>query len=420
MSELSRVEDLLKTGVEEPVLPMSRLEAILRGEKITPQSRVEELLLQYNPSDILIEKRITANGTYFAVNDNADGYFKVVVDTPVVPPTVLDHLVETITENGTYTYTPEHDGFEDAEITVDVPSVTPVLDDITITENGVYTSEHDGFGIVTVDVAGGGGEVIDISSLFGNLVVNAQFATGSWVNGVFSFDVDDYANYWTSFVSLTSMQLDFTNLNKLSFDADIIDQQDYSELAVIISPVYYTWGSSDWPGIFSESNKVANYYTTSGSYEIDTHLITGNNYIYIIAYSSDHNHSGNEYNGLIEGTVSNICVTEAGLDSNIYLMDGSITQNEGSKRVTPDKAFDAGSYVVSLYSNNKSFTTLLHYNPASQVASETYTFTPGMSGSYSCNITWDGYFNIACSTGSWFDINFRVSKVPDDFYAKTN
>lgn len=124
MSELSRVEDLLKTGVEEPVLPMSRLEAILRGEKITPQSRVEELLLQYNPSDILIEKRITANGTYFAVNDNADGYFKVVVDTPVVPPTVLDHLVETITENGTYTYTPEHDGFEDAEITVNVSSST--------------------------------------------------------------------------------------------------------------------------------------------------------------------------------------------------------------------------------------------------------------------------------------------------------
>lgn len=152
MSELSRVEDLLKTGVEEPVLPMSRLEAILRGEKITPQSRVEELLLQYNPSDILIEKRITANGTYFAVNDNADGYFKVVVDTPVVPPTVLDHLVETITENGTYTYTPEHDGFEDAEITVNVSSVTPVLDDITITENGVYTSEHDGFDEVTVNV----------------------------------------------------------------------------------------------------------------------------------------------------------------------------------------------------------------------------------------------------------------------------
>lgn len=144
MSELSRVEDLLKTGVEEPVLPMSRLEAILRGEKITPQSRVEELLLQYNPSDILIEKRITENGTYFAVNDNADGYFKVVVDTPVVPPTVLDHLIETITSNGLHEYTPTHDGFDTAAITVAVP-IPPekILGTKTITENDTYDASDD-------------------------------------------------------------------------------------------------------------------------------------------------------------------------------------------------------------------------------------------------------------------------------------
>lgn len=153
MSELSRVEDLLKTGVEEPVLPMSRLEAILRGEKITPQSRVEELLLQYNPSDILIEKRITENGTYFAVNDNADGYFKVVVDTPVVPPTVLDHLVETITTNGLHEYTPTHDGFDTAAITVAVP-IPPekILGTKTITENDTYDASDDSTEVtVTLD-----------------------------------------------------------------------------------------------------------------------------------------------------------------------------------------------------------------------------------------------------------------------------
>ena len=113
--ELSRVEDLLENGVEEPVLPMSELEAILRGEKIKPHSRVAELLLQYNPQDILIEKSITENGTYYASADNAAGYFKVIVDTPVVPPVVLDHLVETITQNGTYNYTSEHDGYSDAD-----------------------------------------------------------------------------------------------------------------------------------------------------------------------------------------------------------------------------------------------------------------------------------------------------------------
>lgn len=153
--ELSRVEDLLATGVEEPVLPMSELEAILRGEKIKPHSRVAELLLQYNPQDILIEKRIDENGTYYASADNAAGYFKVIVDTPVVPPAVLDHLVETITQNGEYTYTPEHDGYSDAEITVNVPSVQPVVASKTITANGTYVAadeQLDGYSQAVVNV----------------------------------------------------------------------------------------------------------------------------------------------------------------------------------------------------------------------------------------------------------------------------
>ena len=153
--ELSRVEDLLENGVEEPVLPMSELEAILRGEKIKPHSRVAELLLQYNPQDILIEKSITENGTYYASADNADGYFKVIVDTPVIPPVVLDHLVETITQNGTYNYTPEHDGYSDAEITVNVPSVQPVVASKTITANGTYVAadeQLDGYSQAVVNV----------------------------------------------------------------------------------------------------------------------------------------------------------------------------------------------------------------------------------------------------------------------------
>lgn len=153
--ELSRVEDLLENGVEEPVLPMSELEAILRGEKVKPHSRVAELLLQYNPQDILIEKSITENGTYYASADNAAGYFKVIVDTPVIPPVVLDHLVETITENGTYNYTPEHDGYSDAEITVNVSSVQPVVASKTITANGTYVAadeQLDGYSQAVVNV----------------------------------------------------------------------------------------------------------------------------------------------------------------------------------------------------------------------------------------------------------------------------
>lgn len=151
---MSRTEDLLRTGTEEPVIAMSRIEQILRGEKIKPQSRIEDLLLKYNPSDILIEKSITENGTYYARMDNADGYYKVVVDTPVIPPTVLEHLVETVSTNGTHTFTPGTgvDGFSDASITVNVP---PNVISRGLTVNGTFSSavdNKDGYSSVTVNV----------------------------------------------------------------------------------------------------------------------------------------------------------------------------------------------------------------------------------------------------------------------------
>ncbi len=48
MGELSRVEDLLETGTEDTVNPLSRVEAILRGEDIKPLSRIEALLEEHS------------------------------------------------------------------------------------------------------------------------------------------------------------------------------------------------------------------------------------------------------------------------------------------------------------------------------------------------------------------------------------
>jgi len=150
--ELSRVEDLLATGVEEPVEPMSRVEAILRGEDIKPLSRVEDLLKGYNPPDYdYIDLNVTENGTYTPPSGKM--YKKAVVDVPSQEP-VLTTL--NATENGTYTPEQGYDGFSSA--TVNVPA-TP-LDNLSVTENGTYTptSGH-GFNKVTVNVAGGGGDL---------------------------------------------------------------------------------------------------------------------------------------------------------------------------------------------------------------------------------------------------------------------
>ena len=150
--ELSRVEDLLANGVEEPVEPMSEVEAILRGENPKPHSRVSDLLLNYNPSDVLIDKTVTENGTYIARNDNADGYSKVEVEVPTPQPVVAS---KNISVNGTYVAADEQlDGY--SSVKVEVPDIPAVLDDITITENGNYTppSGTDGYDDITVQVPG--------------------------------------------------------------------------------------------------------------------------------------------------------------------------------------------------------------------------------------------------------------------------
>jgi len=133
---MSRTEDLLRTGTEEPVIAMSRIEKILRGEKIIPQSRIEDLLLKYNPSDILIEKSITENGTYYARIDNADGYYKVVVDTPVAPEPHL--AARTIQNNGLFRS--DVDGLDGySNVVVNVANNAINYEQLNVTQNGVYT-----------------------------------------------------------------------------------------------------------------------------------------------------------------------------------------------------------------------------------------------------------------------------------------
>lgn len=69
---------------------------------------------------VLIDKNISANGTYNAVNDSADGYKTVVVD---VQPDLQAKSV-TITENGETTVAPDQgkDGLSGVAITVNVQS----------------------------------------------------------------------------------------------------------------------------------------------------------------------------------------------------------------------------------------------------------------------------------------------------------
>ena len=69
---------------------------------------------------VLIDKNISANGTYNASDDNADGYKKAVVNVQ----TDLQAKSVTITENGSSSVTPDQgkDGLSGVAITVNVPT----------------------------------------------------------------------------------------------------------------------------------------------------------------------------------------------------------------------------------------------------------------------------------------------------------
>lgn len=86
---------------------------------------------------VLVNKTVSANGTYLPSADNADGYKKVVVNVPVPTPTLI---TKTITANGTYAASDDNaDGY--SSVTVDVqgsggsiPGVS-FIQQITLSEN---------------------------------------------------------------------------------------------------------------------------------------------------------------------------------------------------------------------------------------------------------------------------------------------
>lgn len=98
--------------------------------------------------DTLTTKSISINGTYNAINDNANGYTSVTVDVQPALGTL------TATQNN-HTYTASSDNL-DGYSSVSV-NVSPNLITKTITTNNVYNASDDnadGYSTVTVNVAG--------------------------------------------------------------------------------------------------------------------------------------------------------------------------------------------------------------------------------------------------------------------------
>ena len=118
-------------------------------------------------SATLIDKNISANGTYNASSDSADGYKKVVVNVPTSGITQADEgkvvsngaLVSQtslgVASNGIYDTTLNN------VVNVNVPTSNVQLDPLSVTQNGSYepASGH-AYNYVTVNVSGGGSSAL--------------------------------------------------------------------------------------------------------------------------------------------------------------------------------------------------------------------------------------------------------------------
>lgn len=107
-------------------------------------------------------KAITANGNgqdvtgYAAVDVSVPNSYTASDEGKVVNNSALvAQTSATYTNNGTYDTTLKN------SVTVSVPSQTPVINPLSVTENGTYTAPTgvDGYSPVTVNVQGGGGEL---------------------------------------------------------------------------------------------------------------------------------------------------------------------------------------------------------------------------------------------------------------------
>lgn len=169
-------------------------------------------------------KNISTNGTHDTTTNNqvvvnvpnsysAADEGKVVDDGELVAQTPLS-----VDENGTYDTTLNN------QVVVDVPTVEPVIEPLSVTQNGVYPvpSGVDGFAPVTVNVSGGGSATLITKDISENGIYNASddeadgyFSVNVNVNPILRFqtsvEVDNVHPLWEDVMALFTIPEFATN-----------------------------------------------------------------------------------------------------------------------------------------------------------------------------------------------------------------
>lgn len=195
---------------------------------------------------------------------------------PEPDPPVIEPL--SVTENGVYNVPTGKDGFN--PVTVDVPSYIPAIIPISITENGIYTAPSgvDGYSPISVDVQAG---AVDWAGLFSFITRNES--SMSWSKGA------DYLQaVWNGSSAIGAdswIEFDATNVNTISVDVE--GGTSYSDtmpkwyimLALMsTNPASINYPANNYQANFLEYDE---FHTrnSSGTLTIDVSNYTGLNYI---------------------------------------------------------------------------------------------------------------------------------------------
>ena len=155
---------------------------------------------------------------------------------------------------------------------------------------------------------GGGEETTDLFSILDTVRVDARYSVAAIANHEFTFSMEESDNQWSATATATNdTAVVLTDIDKLRIVVDITDRADYGYFWVTLSQTKYTWDSYTWPGCYMNVNSALRI-DSSGTYEIDVSLLSGNYYIYIGGTtgkdSTTAGNCNNSHNGKIVGKVT--------------------------------------------------------------------------------------------------------------------
>ena len=163
---------------------------------------------------IIIPKTLTANGTYSAGTDNADGYSPVTVD---VSPN-LETL--NVTENGSYTPPVNVDGFDEVNVAVPIPA----LSTLSVTRNGTYNApSNSGYNVVNVNVPPGNN--FNVIALRKSITDSGGSGTYHLSDYYYGIDLTDK----TIFTDMRYMYANGSNYYNTTYTRTITDSNTWSD-----------------------------------------------------------------------------------------------------------------------------------------------------------------------------------------------